>query len=198
MAKDIHAKTRSKSVEFEPGTSVLRNVRGLHPNAHVPGLYCHPPMLVSTRYRCALWPHAQRRRVLVASVSARQKVRPLGHVLAEQPLLSVVRVPSPQPSTSTLCSLCRHFEEIAPVRKAWVVMDTETGSKSRGFGFVECTSQVHRVFADVCYTFPPLLRGMREPWCGDTSPSVHIQVTFAPAGVTVTGVTVTGTKSQLP
>eukprot|EP00670_Eutreptiella_braarudii_P011325 CAMPEP_0174331990 /NCGR_PEP_ID=MMETSP0810-20121108/17932_1 /TAXON_ID=73025 ORGANISM="Eutreptiella gymnastica-like, Strain CCMP1594" /NCGR_SAMPLE_ID=MMETSP0810 /ASSEMBLY_ACC=CAM_ASM_000659 /LENGTH=210 /DNA_ID=CAMNT_0015448115 /DNA_START=32 /DNA_END=660 /DNA_ORIENTATION=+ len=38
-------------------------------------------------------------------------------------------------------SLCRHFEEIAPVRKAWVVMDTETGSKSRGFGFVECTSQ---------------------------------------------------------
>ena len=84
------------------------------------------------------------------------------------------------------------------MRKAWVVMDKETGSKRLGFGFVECTSQVHCVLSYVCHTFPWLLWGMREPWCGHTSPSVHIQVTFAPAGVTVTGVTVTGTKSRLP
>ena len=71
----------SKPPEFEPVTPALHDVRGLHAHAPVPGLYCHPPMLMSRRYRYALWPHSQRRRVLVASISARQKVRPLGGML---------------------------------------------------------------------------------------------------------------------
>ena len=46
----------SKTVEFETGyRRFFCNVRGLHAHAPVPGLYCHPPMLMSRRYRSDFW-----------------------------------------------------------------------------------------------------------------------------------------------